>query len=364
MNFKMLSKMNVGASFISMFLGVSCALYGLGLYSLVIAGYGSTIFMTVILATVVRWHPRMPRIRPVGKFIPYAMSTYLSRIQDTAAERVDNMIVGALAGMGKLGIYNRAYSLAHMPVDNLVGTLGSLLVSGFSRSQDDVSSSVRMYRIILCGIACALGIIVAILFWTAEDIIPFVYGVKWLPAAEPMKLMIIGACAMMVSVTLRSLIAAQDLVAREVAVHFVSVVATVIVAASMSRYGIEYVAGGIALREFIVMFLLFRILARSRVSLQATDIMTSCVPAIMAAAVGSIAWLSVQAAPGVAEAACGIRVAVGIGVISSSYIATILLLTLLWQSNTELHHVVRQGKSLMKESVRRVFAAVRPCEIS
>jgi len=198
------------------------------------------------------------------------------------SNRVDNMMIGSLLSTYQLGIYNRAFSLSRMPVDQLATSLGGVLISAFSRVQDNLIHSKSMYQKVLCGTALMVFPVLLIFIFTADSFISTLYGVKWISAALPLKIMAAGSFATALTVALRAMIASQGLVGKEIPIQALNLALTAIVVVAGYRWGLGTIAAGIAIKEVIVFSLTKRLLARSHMRLTISQLYEAISPVLIA----------------------------------------------------------------------------------
>jgi O-antigen/teichoic acid export membrane protein len=98
---------------------------------------------------------------------------------------VDNLIVGKLLGMEALGIYSVAYSYATMPVTFISTTLATVVFAELPRLYkvpDQFWATFRQASVLLSGLVCPIA---AALFVSAPDLIPLLFGPRWIAAVFP-----------------------------------------------------------------------------------------------------------------------------------------------------------------------------------
>ncbi len=127
-----------------------------------------------------RWHfsERLAR-----QFIRFGLLVGLATIFAIIVYQFDNFLVGTIVGVATLGFYDRAYRIAQWS-SILVGTvLARTAFYAYSRLQND---SVRLTKTAMMSLwivtTIALPIALAI-FVTADDLVLFLFGEKWLPSA-------------------------------------------------------------------------------------------------------------------------------------------------------------------------------------
>lgn len=297
MRYKTLAKISISGAMGVVVVSVGCALAGMGAYTFVISGLFGAILAAVLMARCAPWRPSVPRsFRGMGRLWRYGWRMHVNNSLNLTASRVDNMMVGRLVGVYELGIYNRAFASSRMPVNQILSRLYTLFFSGFSRVQDDVAHSKRLNKKILCAMTSAIFPMLLILVFTAHGFLYVLYGEKWLSASTPMAIMAIGSFALVVSATLGALSDAQGLVGREIPIQAANVVMTVAAVWLGARWGLSGIAVGIAVKSYVILFLLQRMLGRSHLEMGWWAIMEAVQPALIATSVAAVAALALRLA--------------------------------------------------------------------
>ena len=100
---------------------------------------------------------------------------------------VDQFAVGHVVGSVALGYYVLAYNLASWPVSIFSQPLRSVAPAMFARLQHDRAGMTAAFSQILRPLAAVALPACIVLAAAAEDVIRFVYGPEWLPAATALR---------------------------------------------------------------------------------------------------------------------------------------------------------------------------------
>jgi len=236
-----------------------------------------------------------------------------------------------------------------MPVEQLAQSLQPLVFSGLSRVQHDLEHTAQMYHKALCAMATAVFPFLLLFLFIAEDFIVSIYGEKWQASALPLQVMIIGAFASMVSVTLQGLSAAQNMVAKEVPIHFASLVLTVLLVTLLAPYGLLAVAAGISLKEIVLLLLLKRMIARSRVGLGWRRLIYAVMPPFIACTMSAIiTGITVWSLADALSINPFIRMTIISMILLTSYGLLILGLYRIWRTHAGLNSAVSLVLQVLK----------------
>ncbi len=292
MDYKTVSKVQIVVGLFGVAVSISCALMGFGPFSLVYSGIFAAILSAILLARKTSWLPSRPTgFNGFGSILGYGWRLHLNNSLNMGANKVDNMLVGSLADIFSLGIYNRALSSARMPVTQITSRLYELFFSSLSRIQDDKEHTILMYKKVLCAMTNAVFPFLLFLMFLADGFIYFLYGAKWLPAAGILQILALGSMPRVVSITMGALADAQNLVSKETPIQLSNLILTVLAVLIGSYWDLTGIAVAITLKMVFQMFLMQRMLARSHLSLGLNVIMEGIGPALFGVVFSSIALL-------------------------------------------------------------------------
>jgi O-antigen/teichoic acid export membrane protein len=128
------------------------------------------------------WDPAIARTL-VASGLPLAGALLCA----TAVYNVDYVVIGRVLGPAALGLYVLAFNLSSWPVSMFTEAVGRVSVAGFARMQGDLPALRSAFRRSLTLVMAAAIPVCALMFALAEPLIGFVYGSRWLPAAQALR---------------------------------------------------------------------------------------------------------------------------------------------------------------------------------
>lgn len=161
-----------------------------------VAGQLFTVAITVVLSYVVI--PNKPHLAfdktlakelfHYGKFVSGAAMIAFITLE------IDNIVIGRVVGMETLGFYAIAYMLANLPATHLAKIVSGVMLPAYSKLQSDFSALRDAYQrtlgfVSMLSIPAAVGIGVL-----APQIIEVIYGERWLPAVNALRLLAVFGC--------------------------------------------------------------------------------------------------------------------------------------------------------------------------
>jgi O-antigen/teichoic acid export membrane protein len=183
MRYTALAVIEIIAIFAGSLAAILSAIAGLGYWSLVVLHAVREIAITAGVWTACGWRPGPP-VRKSGVRTMLTFGAHLTgfNIVNYLARHVDKMLIGWYWGATPLGLYNNAYRILLLPIQQINSPLTSVAVPALSRIQNDPERYRSYYRRgILLTVTAGMPI-VAFLFVTAEDAVLTFLGSQWLDA--------------------------------------------------------------------------------------------------------------------------------------------------------------------------------------
>lgn len=318
---------------------IVCALGGAGVFSLVAGAVTSMATSAVMLSRSVSWQPMGPGLSAAQPLVRYSAFTSGNILLSAATNRIDNILVGSMLGTTDLGLYNRAYSLSRLPVDQLVQSLTPLLLGSMARIQEDVQWSRERYFKALSSISVMTLPFLLVLLVAGPAAIDFFYGQEWSGAGPALQVMIVGTVLLVLSIPAKSLINAQGLVKELLLINSVVFIATIVAVLALAPFGLVAVAVGIAVREALLFWLVVRLLRTSRLAVRLGELGWVVAPVVVsglcAVAMGFAAVYWVRQSLG---GGSGVVLLSGAASVFLVYAVVLGLMMLLWRSHSQLQH--------------------------
>jgi O-antigen/teichoic acid export membrane protein len=215
MRFKELTINSFFATLGSSGISVLMAALGYGVWSLVIPGLLGPIFSAVTLSVRARWAPRLSVNREAARRLSgFGMKFMVNNLLIHLKQQTSNFILGKLFGPSIVGLYNRALSTADAPRHFIGGSAYDALFRGLA-SMDDQPGKVQ-YIFLRSTTLLALYTMpcYVLLWWLADPGIVLLYGPKWEPSIEPLRILAISGFLAFGSAG--ALVAAKNRLGREI----------------------------------------------------------------------------------------------------------------------------------------------------
>ncbi len=167
---------------------ISVALGGGGAWCFVFAALTEQLLVTLLAIWATHWRPRwqfsMAVFRELFQFGGSVLATRLVGYLNT---NLPQIIIGRVLGTTILGYYALAYQLIDLPVQRISKNVLKVMFPAFSKLQDQPIAYRHMYQQTVYFLALVTFPIFVGLFLLAPELVPFLYGEKWLPAVLPLQ---------------------------------------------------------------------------------------------------------------------------------------------------------------------------------
>jgi len=193
--FRELAFVETSSGLVSGLVAVALAWRGFGAWSLVVNVVLMSLLRTLALSLLLRpaftWRVDRQVARSALRWgLPLTGSTLVWQCYDNA----DFLVVGKLLGPHPLGHYSLAFRLATMVNEKISAIVARVSFPAFSAMQRDVAGAVGHWLSLTHRLALVNFPLLAALAMSAEDFVPIIFGVKWLPAVRPLQLLcVVGA---------------------------------------------------------------------------------------------------------------------------------------------------------------------------
>jgi O-antigen/teichoic acid export membrane protein len=181
MMFKKLFYRSFGAMIPSGIAGIVAALYGAGIWAIVIQQISISILNIAILWVVVPWHPSFKfsgtRLKSLFSF---GWKLLCSSLLDACYSNLRGLIIGKVFTPADLAYYNRGDHFPNLVVNNINHSIQSVMLPSLSAYQDDRPMMKKLMRRSIVTTSFLILPMMAGLAVLAKPLILFLLGEKWL----------------------------------------------------------------------------------------------------------------------------------------------------------------------------------------
>lgn len=181
--FKQLSIIQIISLLVGGGIGITLALKGFGVWSLVFSHIIQYLTSSIFLWFVSAWKPILAFSRQAFiRHFNFGYKITISGLLDSVFKNIYNVIIGKNYSATELGYYNRADSLQSYPPNILSMALNKVTLPLFSEFQDD---KIKLRGLYIKIISLALFFLTPIMVCgivVSEELFRFLLSEKWLPA--------------------------------------------------------------------------------------------------------------------------------------------------------------------------------------
>ena len=138
---------SVIAAIFSGILGITMAYTGYGAWALVGQQLSYQLIICIVLWYLVKWRPQLIfSYNRTKSLLSYGMKLLGARLIDTIYHNLESLIIGKMFSAEILAYCNKGKQFPMTLIDNIDGSVQSVMLPAYSAQQDDLSSVKRMLR--------------------------------------------------------------------------------------------------------------------------------------------------------------------------------------------------------------------------
>jgi len=214
----------------------------------------------------------------LNTIVRFGTGITLTKISNYGANNLDYYVTGTFLDSQALGFYQRSFQLITQSLLSIAGILTSVLFPVFSKIQNDLEGSRRMYLLsvkLTSIVVFPIGILVALV---SRELIIVLYGSQWIGSIKALSILSINAILISILTLGDALARGSGLVFHQARRHFLYALMVFTFAFLGKRFNIEGIAIGVTLATF-VMYLIMAKLSINIVKARWRDFFIAQVPA-------------------------------------------------------------------------------------
>jgi PST family polysaccharide transporter len=183
--FRRIASIEIVAVIISSGVGLALALSDRGALALVLQSVTYMMTQSIFTMLVCPWRPGRPAsLRIVRRTLPFIWNVSFAQGLNYFSRNIDNVLVGFFFGPRAAGLYNQAYQLMVIPLQQINGPLQRVFVPVLSRIYVEPARYRRFFRIIVLIVALILwpGFIGLAIF--SDSLVVSLFGPDWIESAR------------------------------------------------------------------------------------------------------------------------------------------------------------------------------------
>lgn len=172
------------------FVGILMALRGGGVWALVAQSLTSVILTTILFSCFIGWKPRLEcSLRSVKEMWGYGSRVFLATLTDTLKDNVRTLVVGKAFSSADLAYYNQGKRFPQLLVNDIVNSVGKVLLPVFANEQEDLEKTKNYMRL---SIRISSFILLPLIFGivgVADNFILLFLTEKWMPCVPYLRIL-------------------------------------------------------------------------------------------------------------------------------------------------------------------------------
>ena len=180
LKFGVISAADTLAPALSLLAAIGAASMGVGYWALAVQQISGAFFAFVVVAVAARWTPsRYRRGHDMRGFLRFGGFLVLAQLVTYASKNIDSVVIGARLGATELGLYNRAFQILLVPLNQINAPATRVALPVLSRLQEEKNRFDRYLltaqSILLQPVVAGFALVAAL----AEPLISLILGEGW-----------------------------------------------------------------------------------------------------------------------------------------------------------------------------------------
>jgi PST family polysaccharide transporter len=281
LDFKPVTLIESFAVLVGITMGITAAVAGYGVYSLVVQTLMTSLVTTLLLWYSSKWRPLLyfswPDIRSIWR---YTANLSAFNFVNYFARNADNLLIGKFLGSSALGVYSLAYSIMLYPIQNISRVLLRILFPAFSHIKEDNEKFKKAYLRAIFFIALVSFPIMGGLIVVADPLVEVFFGEKWANLSIILMLLAPVGIIQSIGTTNGSIYMAKGNTPLLLKIGIVSSVVTVLFFIPGVFFGVEGVALSYLLSNLVMLYPVFK-LSWGQIELSVSEGMTTLAPLLL-----------------------------------------------------------------------------------
>lgn len=256
MKFKKLFYSSIGAVLISGAIGIIMAYSGFGVWALVGQQLSSQLFTTIIMWFTVKWRPKLLfSIFRLKSLLSYGWKILVASLIDTLYLDLRSLVIGRMFSPEMVGFYNRGKQFPTLIVNNIDGSIQSVMLPTYSANQDDIrrvksiaKRSIKTSSYIVFPLMIGLALV-------AEPLITLILTDKWLPSVPFLQIYcLVYAIRPLLTANIQA-IKGLGYSGAFLKIEIINKLIGVIILVISARYGVLAIAWGVLIGNILSVFI-------------------------------------------------------------------------------------------------------------
>jgi len=202
-----------------------------------------------VLAAEPYFPRKLPQVAAARDYWQFATVAFSGKLITVGANNVDFVLVGKLLGSTALGYYSIAWDLLRFVPARLYRVAGRVALPAFAKVQDQNEELSEAYRKLLDYIARFVLPVSGCVAVAAPELLSSVYGAQWLPAATPMRILVVGLTLAGVRIGIGTVFYAKSYPSLDIYLMSGRLVSLTAIILLTAQHGLSAVSAGVSVVE-------------------------------------------------------------------------------------------------------------------
>lgn len=198
LNFKLLSIVTIGSSFVSLSITVVMAYKGFGVWSLVAQQLLLSTISAVTFWFYVKWRPIFTfSWNSFKELFSFGVYMFMSHLLHNFSTQFRGLLIGKVYSSSVMGYYSKAFGTEKMASQSISAVLNQVTFPLYSEVQDDLEAMKRMIIRLSTSVAYLTFPLMSILILIAKPLFILLYSERWnesIPYFQILCLVGLGVC--------------------------------------------------------------------------------------------------------------------------------------------------------------------------
>ena len=196
LKFKILSKITIISSIISLTVTVILAYMGFGVWSLVAQEFLGILIPCIFFWLTMNWRPTWEfSWTSFKELFGFGSFMFLTHLFTTFSQRINGLLVGRWFNPATMGYYTKADSFSRFATLSIAGVMIQTTYPLYASVQDDKERLINMVKRITSTLAYITIPMLSILILIAKPLIVLLYSDRWLPSVPYFQILCFGGMA-------------------------------------------------------------------------------------------------------------------------------------------------------------------------
>lgn len=192
LRFSIIAVGEVSAQLVGLLVGIVLALNNAGVWALAGQQLAASGWLMGVFMASAKWLPGRPRLSESMKgFTSYSTATTATQLVNYLSVNIQPLLIGRVLGAGPAGIYNRAFQVFMLPLQQVAAPVTRVVLPHLSRILDTARYSELVLKIHL-SFSYALTLVISLIGINAAFVTNLVLGAQWADSAVVLQILAVG----------------------------------------------------------------------------------------------------------------------------------------------------------------------------